>query len=630
MNNFRLSLPGRASAWAALRLTTAALAALALSTLLGLDSPYWSAMTVLIVAQPTRGQLLGKSLARLAGTAVGALAAVALLHLSESSQLAFVIALALWVGGCALLANLLNGFHTYTAVLAGYTAALVALFGIHQPQSADLMAWSRLGTVLVGVLVSMLVSWLWIPPHTLGLRQRLQKVRAELQEVALQLLLQSTERQVREEECGRVLVELAQIDALCSQGSSGQSRTQRERRQSKRVVLALIDLLTATRALVDQLPARVVQAHRDAVELPALIIALEQCPELQQGEPQRRLRYLSEALVGLDIEWHRLDSNPALEPAYSTASTWEHRNWPDALRASIRVSSVLLLSGLTWVATGWPMLIMAMLGVSVLGSIFSTLPAPRQSILRALLGTTIGTVGAALYVVWIAPALPTLTLQILALIPFLLAGSLLIWQRKTAIVGTDFSMVFLLLSAPGMPLPEAARFLAIAPGPFLGAVVATAAFYLLLPTGPRQRYEDLKQAQFNELRQLATGRSILPEVLWRARLHQRSLKLLQCAPLARVPGAAACREQLQIFALASDLYALRHRLQSCNARVIQRFGDALHELSARPERLQQTLVSLHALQPAFAQRPELATLAAKVETQLGALLPGELSPPPAR
>lgn len=60
----------------AFRGTVAAVAALAAAVLLKLECPYWAAMTVLIVIQPTRGLLLEKCYYRLVGTAVGSLAGI--------------------------------------------------------------------------------------------------------------------------------------------------------------------------------------------------------------------------------------------------------------------------------------------------------------------------------------------------------------------------------------------------------------------------------------------------------------------------------------------------------------------------------------------------------------------------
>lgn len=68
----------------AARGTFAAIAALAVASLLNLECPYWAAMTALIVIQPTRGLLLEKSYYRLVGTAVGSVAGRAAVRAAAS------------------------------------------------------------------------------------------------------------------------------------------------------------------------------------------------------------------------------------------------------------------------------------------------------------------------------------------------------------------------------------------------------------------------------------------------------------------------------------------------------------------------------------------------------------------
>ncbi len=78
----------------AVRGTAAALISLAVAVLLRLESPYWAAMTAIIVIQPTRGLLLEKSYYRLVGTAIGAAAGL-LLMLHVTSPLVLTLALSL-------------------------------------------------------------------------------------------------------------------------------------------------------------------------------------------------------------------------------------------------------------------------------------------------------------------------------------------------------------------------------------------------------------------------------------------------------------------------------------------------------------------------------------------------------
>lgn len=70
----------------AARGTLAALLALAAAVALGLECPFWAAMTALIVIQPTRGLLLEKSYFRLVGTAFGTAAGLLMLLATRSPR----------------------------------------------------------------------------------------------------------------------------------------------------------------------------------------------------------------------------------------------------------------------------------------------------------------------------------------------------------------------------------------------------------------------------------------------------------------------------------------------------------------------------------------------------------------
>ena len=76
----------------ALRTSAAALVALAVAYSFDVPHPWWAAMTVWLVAQPTRGLLLERSLARLAGTACGALAGALILSGLEDRLLLSIVA----------------------------------------------------------------------------------------------------------------------------------------------------------------------------------------------------------------------------------------------------------------------------------------------------------------------------------------------------------------------------------------------------------------------------------------------------------------------------------------------------------------------------------------------------------
>ena len=149
-----------------LRTALAVCLSIAVASALGLEHPQWSGMTVWAASQPLRGQMLEKSLFRVLGTAVGVLAGVLLLQAAQGDLLWLVTGLALWLGLCVGLGNLQRSFVSYGTMLAGYSAAMVALLDVGHPELAWSLGGDRLLTALTGVLVAIAVGWLFTPEGT--------------------------------------------------------------------------------------------------------------------------------------------------------------------------------------------------------------------------------------------------------------------------------------------------------------------------------------------------------------------------------------------------------------------------------------------------------------------------------
>jgi uncharacterized membrane protein YccC len=109
-----------------LRLWVAVCLALYVAFWLELDNAFWAGTSAAIVCQPSLGASLRKGWFRLVGTIVGAVAIVVLTAIFPQDRLGFFISLALWGAACAFVATLLRNFATYSAALAGYTAAIIA------------------------------------------------------------------------------------------------------------------------------------------------------------------------------------------------------------------------------------------------------------------------------------------------------------------------------------------------------------------------------------------------------------------------------------------------------------------------------------------------------------------------
>ena len=119
---------------------------------------FWAGTSAALVSQPQLGASLRKGWYRMIGTLVGAVAIVVLTAWFPQDRALFLVALALWAAGCALLATLLDNFASYAAALAGYTAAIIAAdeLGATGGPNADavfLLAVYRASEICIGIVV---------------------------------------------------------------------------------------------------------------------------------------------------------------------------------------------------------------------------------------------------------------------------------------------------------------------------------------------------------------------------------------------------------------------------------------------------------------------------------------------
>jgi uncharacterized membrane protein YccC len=140
-----------------LRLWASVCLALYVAFWLELENPFWAGTTAAIVCQPHLGASLRKGWYRMIGTSIGAVAIVVLTALFPQARAPFLVALALWAAACALVATLLHNFASYSAALAGYTAAIIAAdeLGATGGPNADavfLLAVYRASEICIGIV----------------------------------------------------------------------------------------------------------------------------------------------------------------------------------------------------------------------------------------------------------------------------------------------------------------------------------------------------------------------------------------------------------------------------------------------------------------------------------------------
>ncbi|MCB8876021.1 FUSC family protein [Acidisoma silvae] len=128
---------------------------------LQLATPASSAVTVMIVANLSRGGIVSKGVWRIFGTLTGAVAAVVIMAWFGQSSILFIVAFGFWLGLCTFASSMFRHFRAYGAVLSGYTVALIAIGAIPKPDHVLDYALARLAVVTLGVVVSTLVTMIF-------------------------------------------------------------------------------------------------------------------------------------------------------------------------------------------------------------------------------------------------------------------------------------------------------------------------------------------------------------------------------------------------------------------------------------------------------------------------------------
>ncbi|TWB93532.1 putative membrane protein YccC [Bradyrhizobium macuxiense] len=153
------------SSWTfAIRVWLAIILALFVSFWLQLEAPFTAAVTVAILAEPTRGQALEKAAFRMTGTVVGVIASVAITGLFSQTRDLMLAASAVWLGLCVFAAKLLDGYRAYAAVLTGYTVANVAIQQIDSPQRVFDAGMERGAAIAIGIISIAVVNVLLSAP----------------------------------------------------------------------------------------------------------------------------------------------------------------------------------------------------------------------------------------------------------------------------------------------------------------------------------------------------------------------------------------------------------------------------------------------------------------------------------
>ncbi|NVO25175.1 FUSC family protein [Donghicola mangrovi] len=154
--------PDRSTALRASILFLAAALSLGIAYGMGVQSPFWAAMPVWVVAQPFRQDLVIRAILRLVGTVVGG--ALAWLVLTElHDPLLQALAIGALIGAGTFVSFWIGTVHSYGSLMAAITVGVVALPALDHPVNSEAYAVERLVCTLIGVTLVTALTFAFTP-----------------------------------------------------------------------------------------------------------------------------------------------------------------------------------------------------------------------------------------------------------------------------------------------------------------------------------------------------------------------------------------------------------------------------------------------------------------------------------
>jgi uncharacterized membrane protein YccC len=451
-----------AGSWAfGIRIWIAVVFALGASFWLQLDSPYEAAVTVAILALPTRGQVLEKASFRLLATIIGVAAAIAITGAFSQMRDLMLAVFAGWIGLCVYASRLLDGFRAYAAVLSGYTVAIVAIEQLDAPQQVFQDAVARGSAIGVGIAAIALVNDLLAAPDSHPqIGSKLAVLHGRVRAYAGAILRGETTDAAA---AARLLSDTALLRAdmtgLATESGGGPVRSA----AARGAAVALVAEVQAARALSHlSAAARLASPEWTASafdgetrEEPPILLASERGEDSGSRDPmsasvvwERRelLRRDTEVLAGLSA----LRSGARLPRASRTPL---YRSQRAAVETGVRSALCLALASLCFIMAGWSSTEHTLAIVAIVIGIGATMPEPRVFTIAALIGLPIAVALAGFLEFVVLDGVSDFPLLAIALAPFIIGATVLMTLPNPILSALGrMNLIFILaIFAPSNP-----------------------------------------------------------------------------------------------------------------------------------------------------------------------------------
>jgi uncharacterized membrane protein YccC len=439
---FRLAgLPG--SSWAfAVRIWIAVVVALCTSFWLQLDAPSSAAVTVAILAEPTRGRALEKAGYRLIATIIGVAASIAIVSFLSQARDLILAAFAIWLGLCVYAAGLLDGYRAYAAVLSGYTVGLIAVQQLDSPQLVFESGMARGAAVAVGILsITVVNDLLFAPDRHPQLLAQLAAIHRRVRDYAKAMIRNEPTDPLASAALTRELVALRpEITSLATEASSGPVRSV----AARNAAVALVAELHAIRTL-DALPVAPDPAFGERLAAvldrtdgqSASMSSVIHARDAESGLPDGTTASLAWALGEVLQRDEEVRQNlAALKSGTRPPRSWRaplYRSHRVAIDSAVRSAAHFAIASAFFVLGGWPATNVSLSLVAVVIGLGATTPRPRKFTVMAAVGAPIAVAFAGLLEFLILDGVSDFPLLAIGLAPFIIGAALLITSANPAL-----------------------------------------------------------------------------------------------------------------------------------------------------------------------------------------------------
>jgi uncharacterized membrane protein YccC len=449
--------------WAyAFRVSLAAVVALYVAFWLQLGGASSAAVTVAILAQPTRGAALAKAVNRIAATLLGATMSVVIAGLFPGDRIGMLGAFVCWICICVFVASYLRGYQAYAAVLSGYTVAIITLVNIDTPQNVFTTMTDRVAAITIGILSVTLINDVFgSPPVWRGLDRRMRDVWRDVCIFARDVLNGNEGNAGR---AGAVLAQISglrdQVDIVAHDMADGRQRAA----GARSAMLALVEMVQQVRLLR-------LLAHGD----PLAVTVRDQCLSALDGHHAGAFTFLTRLR---DIELSRpdivagaiwqiqqairlvqsrslfddglLSLRHGLEPTRDVRLP-QRGEFAVALGNSARIGIALLAGMIFLIFAGWPASVDALTVTAILCALSTMMPNPGKFAVAAMVSFVLASMSAGIVRFYVLTESQDFVRLVVGVAPVLIFGCLFSVRPAIAGVGFIMNIIFLVLLGPSNP-----------------------------------------------------------------------------------------------------------------------------------------------------------------------------------